>query len=42
MRSNKKHSAEELEQFIQLNLEGVSYRELKESYGLLISESVFK
>lgn len=41
MRSNKKHSAKELEQFIQLNLAGVSYRELKESYGLLISKSSF-
>ena len=42
MRSNQKHSAKELEKFIQLNLEGVSYRDLQESYGLLLSETVFR
>lgn len=42
MRSNKKHSSKELEKYIQLRLEGVPIKELKHSYGLRISETVFQ
>lgn len=42
MRSNSKHTWEELERFIRLYLEdGKSFRELSEEYGLLLSDSVF-
>ncbi|MGO4936536.1 transposase [Fundicoccus sp. Sow4_H7] len=42
MRSNSKHTWEELERFIRLYLEdGKSFRELSEEYGLLLSESAF-
>lgn len=42
MRSNRKHTAQELERYIQLYLEeGKSFRELNEDYGLLLSRSGF-
>ena len=42
MRSNSKHTAQELERYILLYLdEGKSYRELSEDYGLLLSDSNF-
>jgi len=42
MRSNSKHSAHELERYIQFYLEdGRSFRELSEDYGLLLSNSTF-
>ena len=41
MQSNKKHTAEELEKYIQLNRQGTSFEELKNQYGLLIAESNF-
>lgn len=41
MHSNKKHTAEELEKYIQLNRQGTSFEELKNQYGLLIAESNF-
>lgn len=42
MRSNNKHTVEELEKYIQLFLnEEVSFQELKNNYGLLLSRSVF-
>jgi len=43
MRSNSKHSVEELERYIKMYLEqGVSYRELRGMYGLLLSEALFR
>lgn len=42
MRSNNKHTVEELERYIHLYLnEGISYKEIKKQFGLLLSESVF-
>ena len=42
MRSNSKHTAQELERYILLYLEeGKSFRELSEDYGLLLSDSTF-
>ncbi len=42
MRSNRKHTTEELERYIQFYLEeGKSYRELKKDYGLLLAETTF-
>src|SRR5690625_1783880 len=42
MRSNKKHTTEELETYIQMYVnEGVSYRKLRNEYGLLLSDSGF-
>lgn len=42
MRSNHKHTTEELEWYIQLYLgEGKSYRELREDFGLRLAESTF-
>ena len=42
MRSNSKHTAQELERYILLYLEeGKSFRELSEDYGLLLSHSTF-
>lgn len=37
----KKHTAEELEKYIQLNRQGTSFEELKNQCGLLIAESNF-
>lgn len=43
MRSNNKHTVAELEKYIQLFLkEDVSFQELKNKYGLLLSKSVFR
>ena len=43
MRSNSKHSVEELERYIKLYLEqGISHRELRGRYGLLLSGTVFR
>ncbi|WP_102027752.1 helix-turn-helix domain-containing protein [Salirhabdus sp. Marseille-P4669] len=42
MRSNSKHTVNELERFIQMYLnEGLSFNELREENGLLLSESAF-
>lgn len=42
MRSNRKHTATELEQYIHLYLnEGISFKELTKSFGLLLSQSIF-
>lgn len=42
MRSNNKHTAQELKQYIDFYLnEGISYRVLCNRYGLLLSESFF-
>ena len=42
MRSNSKHTAEELEHYIHLYIEeGKSFRELSEGYGLLLSGATF-
>lgn len=42
MRSNSKHTAQELERYIQMYLdEGISYKELSKNYGLLLSNSTF-
>ena len=42
MRSNNKHTVEELERYIELYLDdGRSYRELRENHGLLLSQSLF-
>lgn len=37
----KKHTAKELEQFIELYLDGVSFHELRSEYGLKISPGSF-
>lgn len=43
MRSNTKHTTEEIEKHIHLYLEeGTSYKELCEHYGLILSESRFR
>lgn len=43
MRSNSKHTAEELEYYIHLYIEeGKSFRELSEGYGLLLSGATFR
>src|SRR5699024_5727986 len=43
MRSNNKHSAEELEKYIHLFLEdGINYKHLKNNYGLQLSQSKFR
>ena len=43
MRSNNKHSAEELEKYIHLFLEdGISYKLLKDNYGLQLNKSNFR
>src|SRR5690625_2585823 len=43
MRSNSKHSVEELERYIKMYLEqGVSHRELIDRYGLLLSGTAFR
>lgn len=42
MRSSRKHSDSELEKYIRLYLEdGISYRTLREEYGLLLSKRTF-
>lgn len=42
MRSNSKHSAEELERYIQMYIKDkMSYQKLKKSYGLLLSQPTF-
>lgn len=42
MRSNSKHTADELEQYIHLYIdEGKSFRELSEGYDLLLIGSTF-
>src|SRR5690625_4622883 len=42
MRSNSKHSAEELERYIQMYIKDkMSYQKLKKSYGLLLNQSTF-
>lgn len=42
MRSNSKHTIEELERYIELYFDdGRSYRELRENHGLLLSQSLF-
>lgn len=42
MRSNNKHTIEELERYILLYLEeGISFKELSEDYGLLLGDSAF-
>lgn len=43
MRLNSKHTAEELEWYIQMYLkDGISIKELRETFGLLLSESAFR
>ena len=37
----KKHTAKELERFIELYLDGVPFRELRSEYGLKISPGAF-
>ena len=37
----KKHTAKELERFIELYLDGVPFRELRSEYGLRISPGTF-
>src|SRR5699024_4960214 len=42
MRSNSKHSAEELERYIEMYIKDkMSYQKLKKSYGLLLNQSTF-
>src|SRR5699024_1565808 len=42
MRSNSKHSVEELERYIKMYLDkGISHRELSDVYGLLLNQSTF-
>lgn len=42
MRSNRKHTVKELEKYIQLYLEeGKSFRELRDNFGLLLSDQAF-
>lgn len=42
MRSNNKHTIEEIEKYIQMYLgEGISFRELSEDFGLLLSDTTF-
>src|SRR5699024_4964881 len=42
MRSNSKHSVEELERYIKMYLDkGISHRELRDIYGLLLSDTTF-
>src|SRR5690625_3373512 len=42
MRSNSKHTAEELERYIQMYIKDeMSYQKLKKSYGQLLSQSTF-
>ena len=42
MRSNSKHTTEEIERYILMYLnEGISFKELKEAYGLLINWTSF-
>ena len=42
MRSNRKHTTEELERYIRFYLEeGKSFQELRKDFGLLLSESTF-
>ncbi|SDI98458.1 Transposase [Dolosicoccus paucivorans] len=42
MRSNSKHTVEDLERYIEMYLSnGKSYKELRDDYGLILSESVF-
>src|SRR5699024_3255017 len=42
MRSNSKHSVEELERYIKMYLDkGLSYHELSDVYGLLLNQSTF-
>ncbi len=42
MRLNSKHTAEDLERYIQMYLkDGISFKELSETFGLLLSESSF-
>lgn len=42
MRSNSKHTAEELERYIQMYIKDeMSYQKLKKSYGLLLSQPTF-
>src|SRR5699024_5724512 len=42
MRSNSKHSAEELERYIQMYIKHkMSYQKLKKSYGLLLNQPTF-
>lgn len=43
MRSNSKHTIDELEKYIYLYLEeGASHKELCKQYGLILSESRFR
>src|SRR5699024_5323372 len=43
MRSNSKHSVEELERYIKMYLEqGESYRDLRDMYGQLLSDTIFR
>lgn len=43
MRPNRKHTDSELERYILLYLdEGINFRELREGYGLLLSDSTFR
>ena len=43
MRSNSKHSVEELERYIKMYLDkGLSYHELSDVYGLLLTKSTFR
>src|SRR5699024_3701132 len=43
MRSNSKHSVEELDRYIKMYLEqAVSYRELRDIHGLLLSDTIFR
>lgn len=41
MRSNRKHLATELAQYIQLYVGGYSYRDLCENHGFLVDHSTF-
>lgn len=43
MRPNRKHTDRDLERYILLYLdEGINFRELREEYGLLLSDSAFR
>ena len=43
MRSNSKHTIEEMERYIELYLDdGRSFRELRENHGLLLSQTIFR
>ena len=42
MRSNRRYSESELEFFIKLYLEGISFRELQDNYNLQLSERPFR